>query len=552
MKRRIKATGQAAAVPALVVTSLAASVLVCCHGFQVPAPRTRLFAGGTVIGGTGSSSADSGTSIDTDTTTTMLYEPVVEERAIIDGESVVEAASIIEDRTAASETTVTETDKTEVRRHGFIPSETTTRRDWLCGIAGAFAAGGTLIGASEIHHRQLEQKPVTTTTTTASKKLAPVNMTQVAQKTDINMTLECSGMSCVRLDKATFQKVRIVNLPDWLPPFLVPKPKVIKDISNEELLTAAILAGSAMEMTRTMLLYPLQTLKSRVQADINKRRRRTQQNSRPCLHLRRRIKILQLNAQRHFREKNLYAGLFPSIAVAVPATGVYYGVRDVTKRMLGPLPFLSDLSSSLMAVLVAEVVSLMVRTPADTLALRLQVATGKEEKLEKLLEEEGGWDEGEADDLAKAYVNDRVGNWLVESFERLPAAVLTDLPYLLVRLVLNKAFLRGGSVDIGHYELTSLATALLAAFCTTPFDVARTRILIDSDDDPTNGIDGGSGEGLLRTFKTITEEGDGGIQNLFAGWFERSIYLALVGLWLPFGIVGYVALRDAILLEWFD
>lgn len=140
----------------------------------------------------------------------------------------------------------------------------------------------------------------------------------------------------------------------------------------------------------------------------------------------------------------------------------------------------------------------------------------------------------------------------MDSIQRLPAVILTDIPYLLTRVALNRALLHGVT-DFGRYELTAIATALVMAFLTTPFDVARTRILIDSDDNPTNGIDGGSGEGLMRTFHTIMQEGNGGISNLFAGWSERMLYLGIGRAWLePLQLIGYMAMRDAILLEWFD
>ena len=295
-------------------------------------------------------------------------------------------------------------------------------------------------------------------------------------------------------------------------------------------------------MVRTTLLYPLVTLKNRIQADIKKRvRTRMKRGKTKRLHPKRRAKILQLNAIRHVREGKLYAGLFPSLLVTVPATGVYYGIRDVVRRSLNAVPALGDIPIAVTAALVADIVTLMIRTPADALAVRLQVATGKEQHVKDETEQE-----------AEEAVRKKVGNWFVESLERLPAVIITDLPYLLSRIALNR-YLIHGNIDLAHYELTTISTALLCGFLTTPVDVARTRILVDSDDDPTNGIDGGSGMGLITTMRTIMKEGDGGVANLFAGWLERTIYLAIGRAWLePLQILGYMALRDAILLEWFD
>ena len=263
--------------------------------------------------------------------------------------------------------------------------------------------------------------------------------------------------------------------------------------------------------------------------------------------LRKRLKLVGLTAAKHWNEGNLYAGILPAILITVPATGVYYGVRDVFKRMLAPLQEVTGggLYLALAAAFAADVVMLAFRTPADALTIRLQVSSGQISSQE---EEEGRGDAVAGD--ASEYI--RVKGWFVESLERLPAVILTDLPYLLSRTALNRIFIHG-DVGIGYYEFTAIATGILCAFLTTPFDVARTRILIDSDNDPDNGIDGGSGEDLIKTFQTIYNEGDGGINNLFAGWFERTLYLGIGRACVePLMLVGYIALRDYILLDWFD
>ena len=154
--------------------------------------------------------------------------------------------------------------------------------------------------------------------------------------------------------------------------------------------------------------------------------------------------------------------------------------------------------------------------------------------------------------VAEARVEQKVGNWFLESLERLSAIILTDLPYLLSRIVVNSWLLQGKTVNVGTYEVAALMSALLCAFLTTPFDVARTRILVDSDNDVSNGIDGGHGKGIVETFQLVMQEGDGGARNLFAGWLERCLYLGISSLWLPFSLLGYMAIRDTILLEVFE
>ena len=437
-------------------------------------------------------------------------------------------------------------------------------------VGGAAIVGGTVLAGGTMMYFNSQQQIGTNQTKTASKpkakKIAPVNVTQVARETGVNITIlekRQWAQTAVTLDSKTFQKYRqFVGLPGWLPPYLQPSPQVIKDIPNSELLTAAIVAGSAVEMMRTAFLYPLQTLKARIQTDgshvrLRRRHRHHRRHPTSYLHtLRRRLRILRLNAARHVREGNLYAGLLPSLLVSVPATGVYYGARDITRRMLSAggaaagADALGDVALAVAAAFVADVVSLVFRTPADTLALRLQVASAQNQVRRD--GDDVAVAEQLADALEDARIEKEVGNWFVESLERLPAVIATDLPYLLSRIALNGAILQTTGTDIGHYEIATLFSALLCAFLTTPFDVARTRILVDSDDDATTGIDGGSRQGVLATFRTVMREGDGGVRNLFAGWFERTAYLGISSLWLPFALVFYVAIRDAILLEWFD
>ena len=55
---------------------------------------------------------------------------------------------------------------------------------------------------------------------------------------------------------------------------------------------------------------------------------------------------------------------------------------------------------------------------------------------------------------------------------------------------------------------------------------------------------------ILETMKRVTTEGDGGVQNLYAGWLERTAFLGLGRAWLdPLRVIGYLGIRDALLLS---
>ena len=439
----------------------------------------------------------------------------------------------VDTTTSADTTTLPPDDAQRIQEH--------SRRDFLQRSALAFGSsvvvGGTAIVASTTTKH---------TSATPTRQVVPLNLTLVIQETKVNVTYE-SFRTLRFLDPTTLQKKETLKLPSWIPPNLLPPvTRVVQDTSDAEILTAAILAGSAVEMMRTTILYPLLTLKTRIQTDIQKRQRKLSRNvQKKRLHLRQRLRVLHLNIRRHFREGDLYAGIVPALLISVPATGVYYGVRDVAKRALLMPHGLPGVAVAVGAALMADIVSLIIRTPADTLSIRLQVASGEESHHHN--------ESNDQDDSSREQRLDHaVGDWLLESVERLPAVILTDLPYVLLRIGLNSALIQG-TLDVGHYELIAVSTAILCGIVTTPFDVARTRILLDSDDDPKNGIDGGSGEGLLRTFQTIIRESDDGWANLFRGWAERALYLGIGRAWLePLQILGYIALRDTIILDWFD
>lgn len=359
----------------------------------------------------------------------------------------------------------------------------------------------------------MTNKQVVGIETSISKRIAPVNFTRVIAETSINVTLDCD-LGCVSVDSKNFTKIQTKKVPKWYPAFLIPPPKVIKEISNGELLVAATIAGAATEMVRTTLLYPLQTVKTRIQTDVHNFTARPPR-------IQERLVNLGRNVRRHVQEGDLYAGITPSLLISVPATGVYFGIRDVCKRTLGMMPFLNDVEIILIAALVADIVSLCFRTPADTLALRLQDQ------------------------------NNDVGDWVGDSLKRLPSVIITDIPYLLSKIFLGRQFIHG-SLSIDKYAEYAILSAVVAAFLTTPFDVARTRILVDSDGDFSSGKDGGSGEGVIKTMVAITNEGRGGIANLFAGWLERVLYLGIGRAWLePLQIIAYIGIRDTILLRWF-
>jgi hypothetical protein len=252
----------------------------------------------------------------------------------------------------------------------------------------------------------------------------------------------------VKIDRETFQKVKVYQPPaflQYLPSAVQPLVsgqfqsfRVLKSISNEQLFVASVFAGSVTEIVRAVLLYPLSTIKSRVQA----RKRKSLINNRKRS-VRRKLRVSWLTFLYETKRGDLYAGILPTLLVSVPASGVYSGAKEVSKRvfsmavkfqffqnLVAASPYYSALAVNLMAAFVADIAALAIRTPADVLSLRLQV-------------------------FGKTNVRSDFGNWAKDSVALLPAMIITDTPLLLSRIFLNAAITTSGE-NLGQYEFETI------------------------------------------------------------------------------------------------
>eukprot|EP00978_Attheya_sp_CCMP212_P021287 scaffold61963_cov49-Attheya_sp.AAC.2 len=388
----------------------------------------------------------------------------------------------------------------------------------------------------------------------ACMELVPINITKVASENKINVSVT-SKDGCVSVDRTTFAKIITRDYPAWVPSiFRQNQQRTLRIIPNSELLVASLVAGATTEVVRTGLLYPLSTIKARIQA-ANKtitpsvssswNETKAQQSSITINNETRQENVLHsflgqseqgletlfLTFYRQAKQGNLYAGIVPTLLVTVPAAGVYAGVRDVSKRMLASMLPHNAVLVSLLAALVADVVALAVRTPADALALRLQVAS-----------------RNTSDETA-------AGNWFSDSLKRLGPIIWTDLPNLLLRIALTNYWMTTISgmdeQPMSQFEVETIFLACLCAAVTTPFDVARTRILIDQRNITSTSNSSITTTNVLATMKSIVREG--GISKLYSGWAERTLYLGIARASLdPIRILSYMGIRDAVLLKWFD
>ena len=251
----------------------------------------------------------------------------------------------------------------------------------------------------------------------------------------------------VKVDREKFVKVKIYQPPflQYLPSNLQPLVskqfksfQVLKSIPNDQLFVASVFAGSLTESVRVVLLYPLSTVKSRVQARTTRMSSTNQKRS-----LIRKLKLSWLTFVKEAKKNDLYAGLLPSLFITVVASGVYAGAKDVSRRAFvlavqlqvvqdifppdNESSYYSALVVNLLAAFVADIAALAVRTPADVLTLRLQV-------------------------FGNSNVRSDYSSWLKDSVALLPAMIVTDTPFLLSRIFLNAAVTTQGE-DLGRCGL---------------------------------------------------------------------------------------------------
>ena len=257
-----------------------------------------------------------------------------------------------------------------------------------------------------------------------------------------------SAAPILKIDRENFTKV-IVYQPtpflQYLPSSVQPlvsrqfqSLKVLKSIPNEQLFLASVFAGSLTEIIRTVLLFPLSTVKSRVQARKSRSR------------IRRPLKQLRLTWMTFLYETKRgewYDGLLPSLLLSVPASGLYSGAKEVSRRVFSMViqfqgqtlfgsqdpataSYISSLVVNLLATFCADIAALAIRTPADVLSIRLQV-------------------------FGKRNVRSDFGNWAKDSVALLPAMIITDTPFLLSRVFLNAAITTSGE-NLGRYELETV------------------------------------------------------------------------------------------------
>nr|XP_023649727.1 S-adenosylmethionine mitochondrial carrier protein isoform X1 [Paramormyrops kingsleyae] len=246
--------------------------------------------------------------------------------------------------------------------------------------------------------------------------------------------------------------------------------------------TASLVAGGIAGMCVDLTLFPLDTIKTRLQSP--------------------------QGFARAGGLRGIYAGV-PSAAVgSFPNASAFFVTYEATKSLLGACgPPHAAAATHMLAASLGEIVACLIRVPTEVVKQRAQAgpSSGTLQVLLRTLRQEGFWG------LYRGY----------------GSTVLREIPFSLVQFPLWEYLKSLWSRRQGH-TLYSWQAAVcgafaggVAAFVTTPLDVAKTRIMLAKAG--TSTASGNIPRVLYEVWKRQ------GLLGLFAGSLPRMAFISIGG-----------------------
>ncbi|XP_038218376.1 S-adenosylmethionine mitochondrial carrier protein-like [Zerene cesonia] len=255
---------------------------------------------------------------------------------------------------------------------------------------------------------------------------------------------------------------------------------------------APLFAGAIAGVSVDVALYPLDTLKTRLQS--------------------------QQGFYKAGGFKGVYTGLLTVATSSMPTTALFFVSYEATKTLATPLvtpqylPFVHMLAAS-----VGEVLACVIRVPTEVAKQRKQTYVGTEKKSSIGI-------------LLQAFRTDGVRNGVYRGFF---STVVRDLPFSFIELPLwewLKSVIRernDGQINSFQSALCGSIAGGFAAAATTPLDLAKTRIMLAEDYAETR---------KLRVKPVLSEiYAVSGFRGLFAGVTPRCTAF-MIGGFVFFGV----------------
>ncbi|XP_047539996.1 S-adenosylmethionine mitochondrial carrier protein-like isoform X2 [Vanessa atalanta] len=258
---------------------------------------------------------------------------------------------------------------------------------------------------------------------------------------------------------------------------------------------APLFAGAVAGVSVDVTLYPLDTLKTRLQS--------------------------QQGFHKAGGFSGVYRGLLTVATTSIPTTSLFFMSYETTKKAIEPMvktqyaPLVHMLAAS-----VGEVLACIIRVPTEIAKQRKQTYTGSEKRSSIRI-------------LVHAFHTDGFRNGVYRGFL---STVVRDLPFSFIELPLWELFKtlikdrNDGQITSFQSGLSGSAAGALAAAATTPLDLAKTRIMLADDYAATRKVR------IRPVLADIYLQA--GLRGLFAGVAPRMTAF-MVGGFVFFGIYDY-------------
>lgn len=258
-----------------------------------------------------------------------------------------------------------------------------------------------------------------------------------------------------------------------------------KSISSTDFVYwSSILSGAVAGLVVDIVLFPIDTVKTRLQSE--------------------------RGFIRSGGFRGIYKGLAPAAAGSAPTAALFFCTYDGLKSHLGQLatksqqPYVHMVSAAS-----AEIVACLIRVPVEIAKQRRQALSLKYSSSSAI------------EILYHAFKTEGIRRGLYRGFG---TTIMREVPFSFIQFPLWEYFKQNWTSTTGT-ALTPVSVAIcgaiaggIAAGLTTPLDVAKTRIMLADD---------GSRTGMYRVLRGIYRER--GIKGIFAGFGPRVLWITLGG-----------------------
>jgi solute carrier family 25 S-adenosylmethionine transporter 26 len=269
----------------------------------------------------------------------------------------------------------------------------------------------------------------------------------------------------------------------------VPSLETVPDKLQQKSLFCCLLAGGVAGFGVDVSLYPLDTVKTRLQAAAG------------------------------FRKsggfKGIYNGLGPAALGSAPGAALFFFTYEGAKTHLEDTS-LSAPAAHCTAASFGEVAACLIRVPIENVKQKMQA--------------------GQFASMSDALTGIRRLDGPRGFFKGFSTTVMRDIPFSFLQFPLYEAFKKEWTIRQGHdtapYQgaLCGSFAGAIAATVTTPLDVAKTRLMLGAD---AHGVRYTT---MLTTLSRVY--GEAGMSGLFRGLGPRVSLISLGGL-VYFGLYEY-------------